>query len=1786
MGTSRSLFNRGNAFCCSIQRLAMLVIACFALMGVSHQAHAQCPANNNDCCSPGAPSSPGCNQPACCTAICAADPFCCATDWDNLCADAAANNPLCGCNDECAERILITEGQFFYSTVGATTDGPLACDVLENDIWYNYTPSADGVVTITTCPPPGVSSCCLNSGGPGCDDAACEACVCAIDDFCCGVAWDGICASIALTDCAASCPCGDLTNYDSTIAAYLGCECPADPFSELACNDDFCGLQSLISFCVNAGECYKIQVGGFLGSAGTGTLTVTLDSTDTDGDGVPDCKDICPGGDDGVDSDGDGIPDFCDPCPLDPDNDVDGDGVCGDVDNCPDVFNPGQEDNEGDGLGDACDPDDDNDGIDDVDKPGSGTDPNDPDSDDDGQLDGDDPCPLDPLDLCLCGGPDAGDCCVANGTPYCNNAACCQAICAADPFCCETEWDGVCADAAEAEPLCDCAGPCDKSNPNDCCVANGTPGCNQPDCCEAVCANDSFCCDVAWDSLCADAALNEPLCDCANSTLALELGAGSDCVQPGEKIEVLVTMSNLGDFQAAGFQAFITFDDTSLEFNPAGSFLTDEPFGATVLPITLVGGNQLHMASGICQDPVLQGCDEIQPPTSEDALLAVLSFVALTENCEGKTLSFKDGPGGTPSSISNLLGQPPDDLRLTNSPPIIIDGKAPEITCPDDIRVQCKDELPPPDPGSVFAIDNCGQGTPGSNCCAPTGAPGCNDPVCQAAVCAIDSFCCDVAWDSICAGEALADPACNGCQGGPQEPGISVTVIHLGDEPSGGSNCCVANGGVGCDNPSCTAAVCAADSFCCDVAWDSICADAASNVLCIALCSEAGNCGGFIVRTYQAIDCAGNTTECKQFIEISDTSPPEITCPPDTIVEWGLESPDNTGFPVVTDNCGDDLVPTFEDSILKTGSCPVVVIITRTWTVIDDCGNVASCTQTIQATDTTAPVVTCPPNTKIECDQDPSPLVTGTPTIVDNCDPNPAISFVDFTVPGSCPNASIINRAWVAIDSCGNRGVCFQVIEVNDTTPPTLIGCPADIEVQCGLPIPPPALVSGVDNCDSDVNVTVVETPGVPGDCPQEFTFSRIWTAIDSCGNAASCTQNISVVDTVGPVITCPDDSTIEWVQPFQPPDPSVTGLATAEDACGGSTVDFTDGPLQGPGPDPCAPFFFIRTWTATDECGNASSCDQIITIVDTTPPVLTCGDDVSVNADAGGCDALVALTPPTATDNCDPDVEFTAVRDDGLTLADPYTGTVIVTWTGTDDCGNSSTCDQLVTVSEFNELVVDVQLQGVSAGPFTRCITFELHNCTTLDSETAEVVTSFSGGLASDVLLLVPCGDWDCITARDRLHTLRRTIDPLTITGTQYTASFTGGDQLIGGNLNDPSNVIDIFDFGLFASEFNNNYGTADTNCSTAAPHADISGNGVVFVEDFTFITTNFLATSEPNCCGQPGIAGDETPVISISVADLNSMGLGHLAAGDLNGDGWLDPLDMQAFADGIWPTDDQVRTVTFTGQDGASWFDAANWSDGELPDAKTDVTLTVLVTLDGGAAEARNVSIVDGGAMTMLAASLSAQNVLVNSGAMLVLDDPAAMLAAESVFIAEGGALAWNAGALVADLVNHGIVDIGAPVAHVVLDGNFMQHATGMLMITVGDAVTHDSFQVAGTATLGGTLEVHIAEGFIPANGVKADVLVANLVIGEFATVLPPALPDGLFQHLAIGETNVNVLFSDQPLLPIDLNGDGIIGAADLAELLAQWGVCVPVCTADFNADGVVNSADLAEILAAWTS
>ena len=99
----------------------------------------------------------------------------------------------------------------------------------------------------------------------------------------------------------------------------------------------------------------------------------------------------------------------------------------------------------------------------------------------------DDNCQLQPTDCCF---PHAG--------MGCEDPTCESSVCAADPFCCNTFWDGLC--VIGAAQLCPgCFG-------FDCCNDNegtGFLGCTDPVCEEIICGGQPSCCSVSWNALCA-----------------------------------------------------------------------------------------------------------------------------------------------------------------------------------------------------------------------------------------------------------------------------------------------------------------------------------------------------------------------------------------------------------------------------------------------------------------------------------------------------------------------------------------------------------------------------------------------------------------------------------------------------------------------------------------------------------------------------------------------------------------------------------------------------------------------------------------------------------------------------------------------------------------------------------------------------------------------------------------------------------------------------------------------------------------------------------------------------------------------------------------------------------------------------------------------------------------------------------------------------------------------------------------------------------------------------------
>jgi len=306
-------------------------------------------------------------------------------------------------------------------------------------------------------------------------------------------------------------------------------------------------------------------------------------------------------------------------------------------------------------------------------------------------------------------------------------------------------------------------------------------------------------------------------------------------------------------------------------------------------------------------------------------------------------------------------------------------------------------------------------------------------------------------------------------------------------------------------------------------------------------------------------------------------------------------------------------------------------------------------------------------------------------------------------------------------------------------------------------------------------------------------------------------------------------------------------------------------------------------------------------------PTITNCPTGINTPPDPGGFTATVGWISPMASDNCDiGTVRVTCLPSSGSEFP---SGTTVVTCTASNSCGLTDTCSFNVTVNP-SSMVVDVQLSPTMvAGPVQRCITFDLWDCDAAPGSQQVSISkdiSFSGGFASAVNVPIPGGGWDCLTARDALHTLRSTAPDFTTTnGVQFTASFVGdrnagGHWLVGGNLNnDP--FIDILDFGVFFPLFLSP-ATPNTLCGTAPPNGNINGDNVVDLIDLVFVSGNSLMASEPVCCGG-GVASDEGPVTSITLRELRSMGLGHMAVADVNRDGVLDMDDMIAFLQGDVP-------------------------------------------------------------------------------------------------------------------------------------------------------------------------------------------------------------------------------------------------------------------------------------------
>ncbi len=460
----------------------------------------------------------------------------------------------------------------------------------------------------------------------------------------------------------------------------------------------------------------------------------------------------------------------------------------------------------------------------------------------------------------------------------------------------------------------------------------------------------------------------------------------------------------------------------------------------------------------------------------------------------------------------------------------------------------------------------------------------------------------------------------------------------------------------------------------------------------------------------------GSVDTCTALISVVDATPPVITGATNKSVEysgaWTFDAPS------ATDTCGTNTLTVL--STTTNWTCGAAYVATRAWQAVDAFGNTATCTQVVTVVDTTPPVMLCPTNRTVECS---SPWSFGTPVAADRGSgsvvvydnsvndlvtrfdtgtnevgneivlageerylqgfsyefwstnltgsfsfegtnvtvrlrfyANDGTNFNGYPTPGTLLYDS--GEFWVGTGTTPRATVVYDEFDLwlyalhplMDALPPSFTwtvqfsGLGTNDQAGVDLYSPPvigqsygdfwlrtaagwqlrtnPAVAMDIAaQARASTNRVVISvlstvTNAVSGG---GYIATRIWQATDACGNFSTCFQTVTIVDTTPPVITGATNKSVEYSGAWTFDAPSAT------DTCGtntltvlSTTTNWTCG----------AAYVATRAWQAVDAFGNTATCTQVVTVVDTTPPVMLCPTNRTVE-----CSSPWSFGTPVAAD-------------------------------------------------------------------------------------------------------------------------------------------------------------------------------------------------------------------------------------------------------------------------------------------------------------------------------------------------------------------------------------------------------------------------------------------------------------------------------------------------------------------------------------------------------------------------
>ena len=129
----------------------------------------------------------------------------------------------------------------------------------------------------------------------------------------------------------------------------------------------------------------------------------------------------------------------------------------------------------------------------------------------------------------------------------------------------------------------------------------------------------------------------------------------------------------------------------------------------------------------------------------------------------------------------------------------------------------------------------------------------------------------------------------------------------------------------------------------------------------------------------------------------------------------------------------------------------------------------------------------------------------------------------------------------------------------------------------------------------------------------------NVWLTVNDGLESSQCNASVEVLDTSPPTIGAPDDVVEECAAPEDTP--VALGSPTVSDVCDPDPAVSNDAPALFPLGDTNV------TWTATDDDGNTASVPQMVTVIDTTPPDISCNAVSSITP----TDAPISFTASTS---------------------------------------------------------------------------------------------------------------------------------------------------------------------------------------------------------------------------------------------------------------------------------------------------------------------------------------------------------------------------------------------------------------------------------------------------------------------------------------------------------------------------------------------------------------------------